>query len=131
MGIFLKKWALTIIAFITFAWLTLAPHPLPDNNIGAMFENTDKVVHALMLWGITCAIIFDYKRAGNSLSWRVAAVIFISMILVSIADELLQSAMHLGRTADILDFLADTIGIILGIITAPKIVTRILKHLKL
>jgi VanZ family protein len=52
------------------------------------------------------------------------------MILVSIADELLQSAMHLGRTADILDFLADTIGIILGIITAPKIVTGILKRLK-
>jgi VanZ family protein len=127
---FVKNWWLTIIALLTFAWLTLAPHPLPDNDVGMWFEGVDKVVHALMLWGITCAVIFDYKRSGKRLSLRPVAVIAVSVMLLSVVDEWAQSAMNIGRTGDVLDLAADAVGIVVGLVTAPPIVNKILKRIK-
>lgn len=126
---FIKKWALTIVALVVFAWLTLAPHPLPDNDVGKWFEGIDKVVHGLMLWGITCSVIFDYKRAGGKLTLRCAALLFICLLLLSVADELAQTAMGIGRTGDVFDLIADMVGIVVGLISAPPIVRHILKYM--
>ena len=123
---FIKKWFLTIIALIVFAWLTLAPDPLPDNDVGMWFEGVDKVVHGLMLWGVTCAVTFDYIRSNRRVTLRVAAIMFAWLIALSAADELAQSAMNIGRTGDALDLIADLIGIIVGLLTGPPITIRIL-----
>jgi hypothetical protein len=126
----LKNWLLTIIALLTFAWLTLAPHPLPVSDTLSLFPGADKVVHMLMLWGITCSVIFDYKRVGKPsprmLTPKVFITVFLSMLVLSIGDEVLQFAMGLGRTGDLLDLAADVVGICIALISAPTIVNTML-----
>lgn len=129
-----KRHTLTIIALITFAWLTLAPDPLPVDDQFVWFEGIDKVVHALMLWGITCAVIFDYKRSTSPmprpLNARVVCLIYVCMLVLSFADEAMQSLMGLGRTGDMLDVVADNVGIIVGLLSAPPIVNAMLRYWK-
>lgn len=127
-----KRHALTMLALLTFAWLTLAPDPLPVDDSMMWFEGADKVVHALMLWGITCAVIFDYKRSAKpmprALTKRRVCLIFVCMLMLSAVDETLQTLMGVGRTGDVCDLIADCIGIIVGLLTAPAIVNYLLRQ---
>lgn len=54
----LPPWLLTTLTVLAILWLTLAPHPLPDNDIPT-FEGIDKVVHACMFGGLYFMICLD------------------------------------------------------------------------
>jgi VanZ family protein len=127
---FVKNWWLTIIALLTFAWLTLAPDPLPVDDSAMWFKGIDKVVHGLMLWGITCAVMFDMMRCERHITARTVGIIAVCMLALSVADECAQTAMGIGRTGDVYDLFADAVGIAVGLITAPPIVRQVLKVIK-
>lgn len=130
-----KNWLLTIVALLTFAWLTLAPDPIPGEESLTLFEGADKVVHMLMLWGVTCAVVFDYKRATRPfprvLTLKNYVVIFVSMAVLGVCDEMLQTAMGIGRSGDVLDFVADMVGVSIALLTAPAIVNFLLRRIQL
>ena len=46
----------TVVAAVLY--LTLAPKPLPDNDIN-WFKHTDKIVHAVMMAGVYLAVALD------------------------------------------------------------------------
>lgn len=71
------------------------------------FEGADKVVH----FGIFGVLSFLYKA---TFSRQAFGRCFLILILYGIATELAQEYMHLGRSGDPLDLLADAIGIVLG-----------------
>ena len=72
-----------------------------------LFEGADKVVHV----AIFAVLSFLYKATFSKQSfWRC----FFILLLYGIATELAQEYMHLGRSGDPLDLLADAIGIALG-----------------
>ena len=107
----LPPWTLTIVCFLAICWLTLAPHPLPDNDI-PLFPGADKLVHAIMFGGFTLCIILDWNRRHGwptavSKADTYAAVI---AALFGSITEALQNAMHAGRSGDRWDLLADIIG---------------------
>lgn len=126
-------WIPSACTLAAILWLTLASRPLPDMDI-PMFEGIDKVVHAIMMGGLTGALMFDYRRNGrwclrNSnaghqhvLTPGVIAVICFSVAAFSAADEWAQGALTIARSADIYDFFADLVGIaVAAMIATPTI----------
>ncbi len=107
----LPAWTLTVVCFLAICWLTLAPHPLPDNDI-PLFPGADKIVHGIMFGGFTLCIILDWNRRHgwpkktSSVEWW--APVFASIF--GVATEILQQEMHAGRSGDVWDLVADITG---------------------
>lgn len=124
----IKKWWPSAIVLGAVLWLTLAPHPVPENDI-VLFPGADKLVHALMMGGLTLTILFDMSRQGkwrfNRISIKPIIIVGIGVIIFSLADEWAQSAMRLGRTGDIFDFIADMTGVALACMAAKFASRRI------
>jgi hypothetical protein len=127
----------TAVVVIAILWLTLAPHPLPDTDV-PMFENADKVVHALMFGGLVFAMVLDrelynhqvYEQTGvlPKKHARVMVLFVVASVLFGGLIELLQAWMDLGRGCDFYDFIADAIGAVVFALISPKIVVWLLNR---
>lgn len=79
----------------------------------------DKVVHALMYAGFAFACIWGYRKqfVSNGLQYKKKALLL--AIIISIAygglTELMQEYLIPSRTGDWIDFLADSLGTLIGI----------------
>lgn len=121
----LPAYANTAIAVIAVLYLTLMPHPLPDNT-PPMFPGADKIVHAVMMYLIATASAFDIYLRRRQLSWHCMVMILTSTIAFGGAIEVAQYLMAMGRGAEWTDFLADCIGALVAYWTAPRIVRWLL-----
>ena len=118
-------WTFTIIVGSIIVWLTLGRPPKVDDDI-PLWEHTDKIVHACMFGGLFYAASLDWYRRRpriipsrqHSVMWRIA--IFCSVFGGLI--EILQP--YFNRTADIWDFAADIIGILLAWLLTPYFIPR-------
>lgn len=123
------------IVVLAILWLTLAPHPLPEEDI-PMFPHMDKVVHALMFGSLVFSLVIDrelllhrrYVDSGCMPRRRLLplGVIFIGTALFGGIIELLQGAMALGRGADWLDFAADLSGALIFTLFSPLLASLLL-----
>lgn len=131
---FSRRWWLTIIVTAAILWLTLAPHPVGDNEI-ELFPGADKIIHALMMGGLAFTALFDFARKGT---WRnirkitpaIAATVAFTCIIFSCIDEWGQGAMNLGRSSDPFDLVADIAGIILAAAIAIPLIRKLLPREK-
>ena len=101
----------SLVALITILWLTLAPQPLPDNDI-PLFEGADKIAHALMFGIFSMAILLDYCRirgCATPVLWVCGLAAVISA-LTGVVIEYIQRAMNAGRCFEHADIVADCIG---------------------
>lgn len=120
---------------LAILWLTLAPHPLPVDEI-PVFSHFDKVVHALMFGGLVLVLVIDRElylhRRYLSLcrmprrSVYPLVLFFIGATLFGGCIELLQNAMAMGRGSDWFDFAADAIGALIFTLLSPRIATFLL-----
>jgi hypothetical protein len=93
-----------LVAAVVYGSLT--PHlvlPVPGNF--------DKVEHfsaysALALWFTGL-----FRRTGY---WKVA----VSLLGLGLSMEILQGLMHMGRSAEVLDMVANTVGVVAGLAVA-------------
>lgn len=110
----LPQWMLTAVCLAAILWLTLASKPLGDNDI-QLFPHADKVAHAIMFGGFTFCIIIDWMRKHNwkKCSRSIGITAAASSILLGVLTEILQQSMHVGRSGDPLDLIADFIGALL------------------
>lgn len=106
----------TILVGAAILWLTLAPHPIGDQEI-PLFPGADKIVHALMFLGL-CGIFLVEMQIIGKLRKSVAAVATICTILMGIGIEYLQRLMGLGRSFEAADMIADTTGALIAGIAA-------------
>lgn len=128
------KWAFSVTVFAAILWLTLAPEPLPDEGL-VFFPGIDKIVHACLFGGMAFALLFDlalarYKRhkaAPWRFSWKQLLVVVLTDCLFGAAIELAQSAMGMGRAAEIADFLADGAGALLAVLISSYILRCIFR----
>lgn len=115
----IPAYSVTLIVALAIIYLTLVPSPLPG-DMPRLFPHADKLIHALMFWAFYTSFAFDRARwqLGEKLSWRLdhtwCAVIMISTLVFGAAIEVGQSALGMGRTADLLDFAADATGAIIA-----------------
>jgi VanZ family protein len=95
-------WTLIIAAVI----VSLLPgQSLPQTGV------SDKVEHAVAYMLLTLWFTGVYPRSSY---WRIG----LGMFLLGVAIEIAQGAMPFGRQADIRDVVANTIGIVAGLVLA-------------
>lgn len=90
-----------------------------------MFANADKVVHAVMFGALAVTILWDASRRSHNVSvCRYAMAVAVSSALGYII-EVLQDNMGMGRSGDMVDWLAD----VAGAVVLPLLLWRIVKYL--
>lgn len=63
-----------------------------------------------MFGGLALTFIFDRYRIGEKLTLRQSWLAALSVSVFGIVVEFIQNAMHIGRSGDIADAIADIIG---------------------
>lgn len=116
------------LVFLAIIYLTCFPDPIPDSSI-PMFPGADKVVHAIMFGGMFAALAFDYKRNKRQHSLTLNSMIYFAIFAIVYGGviEITQQLMNIGRSGDIFDFIADTIGVVLAYFLAPPVINRIFR----
>lgn len=107
----LPPWMLTAMTTVAILYLTLVPHPLPDNDI-PLFAGADKVVHAVMFGSLYLMMWADRVRRDRS--WRACRAAVMAALAVAFGGliELAQQWMGMGRGCELADWIADTAGVI-------------------
>lgn len=86
------------------------------------FPGADKIVHAVMFYGVVSALIFDVCRKSPSrLSGSMLAAFLAGALVLGGITELVQAFADINRSGDIKDFMADLIGAFVGWLTAPRL----------
>lgn len=106
----IPAFTLTAATLAAILWLTLARTPLPETDLPT-FPGADKLVHAVMFGTLTVIACWDWyaSRRRALCNWQISLCAIVAIALGG-GIEIEQGAMGNGRSADILDFVADTIG---------------------
>lgn len=123
---------LTCLTVSAILWLTLAPHPLPDDDM-PMIPGLDKLVHACMFGGLYFVMGLDVaiwrtahkKTVFPLLKRKTALILALAAAALGGGIEIAQGVMGLGRGCDIMDFVADVAGIALAVWLTPSVVRRL------
>ena len=122
--------SLLVVAVIIYA--TWIPKPIPYDNLPGI-PHIDKLIHAIMFGGLAGALMFDYyrKKTDNGGHRNLSLRIIILMACISAAfgvlDETVQGLLKIGRPSDTYDLMADWVGVIVAIFTAPPVIRSIFK----
>ncbi|MBQ2838491.1 MAG: hypothetical protein IJE73_02460 [Muribaculaceae bacterium] len=116
----------TAIVLVLLFYLTLVPQPLPPIDVPML--NADKVVHMVMMWGVSSVIMFDYKRRERQrvLSLSVRFYIMVGTILLGAFIELAQGTELIHRGCDLWDGIANAVGCVLAFFITPPLLRRLL-----
>ena len=115
---YIKAYKLTIVAVVVILIAVLMP---ADDVPSVGIPNIDKFVHAGMFGGLTLCFYGEYLWKNKKLPKLIYSWLGIEGF--AMITELLQYFAE-GRSTDIKDFIADTIGIILGIFVITYFVIR-------
>ena len=113
-------WLLPALAYAgVIFWLSHQPNPLP----GLTTLVSDKVLHALEYAGLSGLLALGLSRLGVPGLRRVALLAVVLAAAYGATDELHQSFVP-HRSADPLDWLADSVGALVGGILAVPFLRR-------
>lgn len=101
--------SLLVICIIAYGCLLRKPpYMLPP------IENGDKWAHWLVFMVLTLVLLWDSKKAGLQ-SWRMWVLAMVFPIVYGGFIEILQELYFYPRTGDWVDWLYDTIGMLIGV----------------
>ena len=123
-----KKFLPGIAWFFILAILTLMPgSDVPKVSWLDNIKNFDKIVHAGLFGGLTFFFFLPYFKSGISFRQKINSLIRISLaaIVWGITVEFLQRFYIPGRDFDLLDWAADSAGVLI----ASWVCIRIMKKL--
>lgn len=110
-----KRNFFSVLILLVVLYLSLFPDPVPHAPRFA-FAHADKVVHAIMYFGLACAFYFDrYRYSAVCPNRRFGFFVFLFCSTVGALMEVFQAYMGLGRSGDAADFIADAVGGGLGV----------------
>jgi VanZ family protein len=101
------------IVALLFYWLLLfiGTH-IPANRIAVQIHENDKLIHALAFAGLSFLMAWAIPTNKQRLH-RNTMLAAVATVVYAAFDELLQ--IPVGRTADWRDFLADCVGVCMGL----------------
>lgn len=113
MGKFVTTYWKTILCSICILILSIAPFssrgmkPIP---------NLDKVIHTIMYLVFTLILVYDFRKNHSTMQIRTLAIVILLPILYGGIMEVFQGIFTTNRYADIFDFLANSVGVFIGLI---------------
>lgn len=122
----IKHWWPSALTLAVVLYATLDSEPTGDISM-VLFPGADKVIHCIMMGGLTGAIIFDRTRAHRAVTTRLLLWLGAGMGLFCVADEVAQDLMCNGRTFDLWDWVADAAGVVIALFLAPPVCRRIFR----
>jgi len=121
---YLKRYPLSHLVTAAIIVLSLAPIPempqLPDVKL------LDKWVHFVMYGGLCLIIWWEYLRQHCTTNWKRAAIgaIVLPIVLGGLL-ELGQAYLTTCRSGEWMDFVADSVGVLLAIVVAYPVLARV------
>lgn len=118
-----------MLTFGVIVYATLSSNPLPDTDMPDI-PHLDKVIHAVMMGGLTGALAFDLQRRNRSkdiLTFRLMATIWLGVAVLSVLDEICQTTLTDTRSGDPLDLVADLVGAAIAVFLAPPAIRCVLR----
>ena len=85
------------------------------DDLMVSIDVSDKSLHGLAYFGLSLSWLFAIRKSHSSLKWKI--LIGFSMMLLGILLEFLQGNITDYRTSDYFDVLANTVGIIIALIS--------------
>lgn len=124
---YLPPYIPSTIALLIVSYFTLIPQPLP--NITTPFWGFDKVVHIIMMMCLYLVFAFDYTRRErhHRLSLSALVILLIIIILIGGGIELAQGTSLIHRSCDLGDFIANSLGALIGSLISRPIIYRLIK----
>lgn len=92
---------------------------MPKSDIG-FFPNSDKIYHLFAYFSLAISWLFSFLKKQNS-----KFIIALGCIIYGIIIEVLQNTLTTYRTGDYLDVLANTLGVVLGLVVFNLIFKKI------
>jgi VanZ family protein len=116
----LKKKHLKFLPALFFTAIVALLSLLPSKEMQTIawfnIPNFDKMVHLGMYFILAMLFVYSLENSQHHIDLRIAVIVFLMGILYGGLLEILQYLMHAGRSADWIDFSADCIGSLAGII---------------
>lgn len=108
----LRTYPLTVIILLAIVWLSLGTPPSPD--LGCI-TGIDKAAHACMYFGLTAVLWLEYLRHHDRLERKKLILLAVlAPVLFGGAMEIAQMTLTDNRQGEWLDFLSNSIGVLLG-----------------
>ncbi|MDE7412293.1 MAG: VanZ family protein [Muribaculaceae bacterium] len=104
-------WTFSAVTIGIILWLTLSSSPLGEYQ-PKLFPGADKLAHALMFGFLVVMLWLDKWRFSGfrSVGYPFLICASIATSIFGIAIEFLQDQMHSGRTLEVADMVADSVG---------------------
>lgn len=111
--LFIRKYPLSLLCLVLIAVLSFTPF-FPETPFDDV-QFIDKWTHLAMYGGTSMVVWWEYQRAHRQINWqRLLLWALVGMTLLGGIVELLQAYCTTTRSGDWFDFLADTVGVLLG-----------------
>lgn len=111
--------SLAIIATLIIAFLSLTA--IPKINMGLEIKSSDKILHILAYFTLSSIWFLALQKQMGNLYFKLALIL--SLIAYGIILEALQNGITSYRTGDILDVIANTIGILLALLFSRRFIS--------
>ena len=109
---FIRKYPLSLLVIATILFLSLFNPPKTKLD---PIPNIDKIVHVCMYGGLELVIWIEYLRHHNNLNWiKILFLGIIAPIAFGGLMEIAQMELTQDRSAEWADFLADSVGVLIG-----------------
>lgn len=110
---FFRRGGLAVVAVAYAVTLVLATHyPKPEQLLGR-HGHSDKLLHFVAYFLLAVFVVAAVRGAGRW-SRRAAMIVAVALAAFGAVDEISQPLF--GRTADVLDWAADCVGIAVGML---------------
>lgn len=105
------KYATIIVSVLIVIAVLIPGNDLPDVDVGGY----DKLIHAAMFAAWTMAVRYDFDRRPFPYFW-----VFATGVAFSALTEVLQLLVE-GRSFDMYDMAADTLGVVAGLLASARV----------
>ena len=109
---FIRKYPLSLLIIASILFLSLFN---PPKTILDDISNIDKIAHVCMYGGLELVIWIEYLRHHENLNWvKILVFGIIAPIALGGLMEIAQMKLTQGRSGEWADFIADSVGVLIG-----------------
>jgi len=115
-----RLWLLMALAWMAMLFYLSHQPRLPAPSL---FSGQDKLVHALVYGALGVMLLVAQSSHAGRYRWRQIAISVLIASLYGASDEWHQSFVP-GRSAELADWVADTVGALLAVLVAARLLGR-------